>query len=180
MTVKNKALPTEARPAAQNQNGPKSLIAKTTATLADRRRETRYPCNNSVEVRNLTNDGAVFSARMIEISRSGLRLETATSLSKGAHLEILMSKEVAIFGQVRHCRPAGEMYESGILIEEVYYASAAAEHVSAVDLAKYGSGEGLTIPEAIRVREHLAQCDSCRARMAAGNSSSQEPGKIAK
>ena len=177
MTVINKESQAEARSAAQSENKPKAVVAKTLTTLVDRRREARYPCNKAVEVRNLTKNGARFPARITEISRSGLRLELQASVSKGAQIEILMSKEVAIFGKVRHCRAVGEKYQAGIQIEETYYASEEAEHLSAVQLTRYVSGTGLTIPQAIRVREHLAHCDACRLRMVESYGTKQEPRK---
>ncbi|HEX6894588.1 MAG TPA: PilZ domain-containing protein [Bryobacteraceae bacterium] len=177
MTVINKESRAQGRSPAQDEKNPKAVVAKTSTTLADRRREARYPCNKAVQVRNLTQNEARLSARIIEISRSGLRLELPAPVTKGSQVEILMSKEVAIFGKVRHCRAVGEKYHAGVQIEEVYYASQNAEHLSTVHLTKYVSGTGLTIPQAIRVREHLAHCDACRLRMVESYSTKQEPRK---
>lgn len=176
MTVINKESRVGHSPAPDEKN-PKAVVAKTSTMLADRRREARYPCNKAVQVRNLTKNEARLSARIIEISRSGLRLELPAPVTKGAQVEILMSKEVAIFGKVRHCGAVGEKYQAGVQIEETYYASEESEHISAVQLTRYVSGTGLTIPQAIRIREHLAHCDACRLRLVESYGTKQEPRK---
>ena len=132
---------------------------------AERRREPRYPCNDPVEVRILPGDGKRVPATLLDVSRSGLRLDIGVALLKGAQIEILLSKQIAIFGKVRHCRRIGDTYQAGILIQEAFYSSKATEHVSAEQLTSYLTGHGLTLTQVIRVRDHLALCSTCRLRM---------------
>jgi len=175
MAVDTKGERTRARSAAKPQIAPKSLVAKSVTTIADRRREPRYPCNDDVQVTVLSGNGRRVPAKLVEISRSGLRIELDIPLDKNAQIEIRMSNEVAIFGRVRHCRAVGERHQAGVLIEEAFYASHSREHVSAAQLTEYVTGEGLTIPQAIRVREHLAKCNACRLRIVESYSQAQPP-----
>jgi PilZ domain len=144
---------------------PKAQAAKASLSGAERRREPRYPCNDPVEVRILPGGGQRVPAMLLDVSKSGLRLQIGTALLKGAEIEILLSKQIAIFGKVRHCRRNGDVYHAGILIQEAFYSAKPSDHVSAEQLASYLTGHGLTLMQVIRVRDHLALCSACRLRM---------------
>jgi len=131
----------------------------------ERRREPRYPCNDPVMVRVLPGDGNRIPATLVDVSKSGLRLEIAVPLLKGSEIEIVLSKQIAIFGKIRHCRRSGDNYQAGILIQEAFYSSKANDHVSDDQLGGYLTGHGLTLTQVIKVRDHLALCSTCRLRM---------------
>ena len=134
--------------------------------VAERRRETRYPCNEDVQVRVLPGDGRLLKGRMIDLSRSGLRIEIESAVTKGSEVEIILPKEVIIFGEARYSRRSGETHQVGIMIQDVFYSKAHGEHhVHADQLSRYMEGKGLTVPEAISVRHHLQYCRYCRSRM---------------
>lgn len=147
---------------------PKSQSVKTEASGAERRREPRYPCNDPVEVRILSGesgDGSRLPATLLDVSRSGLRLELGTPVPKGTEIEILLSKQLAVSGRVRHCRRLGAKYQAGILILQATDSSQPSEHVSDDHLGSYLNGRGLTLTQVIKVRDHLAACSTCRLRM---------------
>lgn len=144
---------------------PKSQSVKSVASGAERRREPRYPCDDPVEIRTVPRDGSRVPATLKDISRSGLRIEIAVPLPKGAEIEVLLSKQLAVSGRVRHCRRVGAKYEAGILILQATDSSQPNEHVSDEHLGSYLAGRGLTLTQAIKVRDHLAVCSTCRLRM---------------
>jgi hypothetical protein len=102
---------------------------------------------------------------LVDVSKSGLRLEIAVALLKGSEIEIVLSKQIAIFGKVRHCRRTGDTYQAGVLIQEAFYSSKTTDHVSDDQLGSYLTGHGLTLTQVIKVRDHLALCSTCRLRM---------------
>ncbi len=131
----------------------------------ERRREARYPCDDPAEVRVLPGDGTRMPATVVDVSRSGMRLELSGPVTKGSQIEIFLPKQVVIFGQVRHCRRAGGVYYAGVLIQEVFYSRLEdGAHVEDDNLRMYLAGHGLTLPQVIEVRDHLSQCDACRKR----------------
>ena len=157
---------------------PKSVGAKSAAKVdakapvkppepsgIERRREPRYPCNDPVMVRVTPGDGNRIPAKLVDVSKSGLRLEIAVPLLKGSEIEIVLSKQIAIFGKIRHCRRSGDNYHAGVLIQEAFYSSKANDHVSDDQLGNYLTGNGLTLTQVIKVRDHLALCSTCRLRM---------------
>ena len=146
----------------------------------ERRREARYPCNDPAEVRMVPGDGSRVAATVLEVSRSGMRLELTVSVAKGSQLEIFLPKQVVIFGQVRYCRRAGAKYHAGVLIQEAFYSrSENNEHASDEQIRQYLAGHGLTLPRVIAVRDHLARCEGCRRRMVEEYTHSGESSRVA-
>jgi len=144
---------------------PKSQSVKTEASGVERRREPRYPCNDPVEIRIVSSDGSRVPGTLKDISRSGLRIEIGIPVLKGAEIEIFLSKQLSVTGRVRHCRRVGAKYQAGILIQEAIDSSKPSEHLSGEQLSGYLAGQGLTLTQVIRVRDHLAICSTCRVRM---------------
>ena len=56
----------------------------------ERRREHRYPACEIVEVQIIGASGGRFGGMLLDVSRSGLKIEVGKPLSQGAHLEILL------------------------------------------------------------------------------------------
>jgi|SRR5579871_902111 len=134
---------------------------------SERRKEVRYSCHDSVEVRVLPGDGQMVSGTMIDISKSGVRVEIPCPTVKGSEIEIMIPKEMIIFGEVRHSRRAGETYVVGVMIRDVFYSRPQeGMHVHTDQLSRYLAGKGLSAPEAISVRQHLQYCRYCRSRLA--------------
>jgi PilZ domain len=143
---------------------PKPLNAKGSA-VEDRRSNLRYPSHVPVEIRIFPSDGSSIPAALIDISLSGLQLEIDATVPKGAQIEILLSKQLAVFGEVRHCRRTGAKYRLGILIQQAFYASPSEEHVSSELIEKYLTCDGLSPAEVLRLREHLKLCTECGGRV---------------
>jgi len=132
----------------------------------EKRRETRYPTSDFAEVQILPIDRTRRPATVLDVSRSGLRLELHTSVSRGIDIQITVADQIVIFGEVRYCRRAGEVFHAGVLIHDVIHASpSASQHIHHDDLGLYVIGKGLTVPEVIKLREHLIRCEVCRIRL---------------
>jgi hypothetical protein len=90
-----------------------------------------------------------------------------TSLGKSMRVKIVYPRAIVIFGEVRYCRQSGNIYYIGILIEDVIYAKPeVADHIDDVHLTLYAVGRGLTVPEVIRIQNHLMSCNACGTRFA--------------
>ncbi len=61
-----------------------------TTTAADRRKEVRHPTQDAVQVSLAPSYRTPFPATVIDVSRSGLRLELAFFLARNARIQILM------------------------------------------------------------------------------------------
>jgi len=132
----------------------------------ERRREPRYPCNDAVEIRRIPGDSVRMPARALDVSRRGLRVALDTQLEKGSLVEIILPKQVVIFGEVRYCRWSSERYHAGIRIEDAFYALGAdAEHIHEDKLRLYAGGNGLALREVIAIGQHLRQCRFCNERL---------------
>ena len=132
----------------------------------ERRREARYPTNKQAKVEVICGGPLRQSARILDVSRSGLRLEVETFIGKGLQAEIILPEHMVIFGEVRYCRRGGSGFHAGILIQNVFQPRRALEsHVHDDLLDLYLVGKGLTFAEVITLREHLNACDSCRTRL---------------
>jgi hypothetical protein len=107
-----------------------------------------------------------FPATVLDVSRSGLRLEMSTPIAKGSEIEVTARSQIAVFGEVRYCRRAGDSFHVGVLIRDVVQSHArAVAHLDDDDVTLYLAGKGLTMAEVIRVKDHLANCQQCRTRL---------------
>lgn len=126
----------------------------------ERRREPRYPACEIVEVQVIGASGGRFPGTMLDISRSGLKIEVGKPLSQGAYLEILLPTRAIIIGEARYCRSKNRLYHVGVKIEGVYFSQAVStRHVSKELLADY---KNLAPLVAMEVGNHLAACETCR------------------
>ena len=144
------------------------ILAAQGTQLLERRSEARYPTRDVVEVQILEKDSLRrFAATIVDVSRSGLRLEIRSSIGKGAQVEIILGRALVIFGEVRYCRRSGEAVYAGILIQQVVHPRPLAdEHINDDVLSCYLVGKGLTVPEVIGLKEHLILCEACKIRLA--------------
>ena len=136
------------------------------ARLAERRRETRYPTQDAAEVEVRHGEILRMPAMVVDVSRSGLRLELPAAVGRGEQVKINLPRQVAILGEVRYCRRAGMVYYAGVLILDVFQAQVApGEHISADELSFFLIGKGLAVADIIKLREHLIECEACRIRL---------------
>ena len=133
-----------------------------TSPRRNRRRESRYATNDLAEVcvdPFCTRQPCV----IVNASRSGLQLELTGTLPIRSCVEVL-HKGMAIFGQVRYRRRAGEICRAGVHIDDVIFAKplAPGEHIDEDRLSLYATGRGLTSIEVLLAGRHLEHCDQCR------------------
>ncbi len=131
----------------------------------EQRREARYSCSDPAQVRHLSGDAEYFPANIEDISRSGLRLNTAQCFLKGQEIQIKLPGKVIVFGEVRYFRCVNETYQMGVRIVEVFHCGTGYinDHVHEDQLWLYSAGKGLTGAEVVGVRVHLLQCGACSA-----------------
>jgi hypothetical protein len=84
----------------------------------EKRHEHRYATSDPAEV--LPSDGLVLTAKIVDVSRSGLGIEIERPLPKSSLVEIASpDHKLVIFGEVRYCKPSGVRFHIGVLIEGV-------------------------------------------------------------
>jgi hypothetical protein len=136
------------------------------ARLAERRRETRYPTQDAAEVEVRHGEILRMPAMVVDVSRSGLRLELPAAVGRGEQVKISLPRQVVILGEVRYCRRSGMIYYAGVLIQDVFQDQVApGGHISADEISFFLVGRGLAVADIIRLREHLIECESCRIRL---------------
>lgn len=131
----------------------------------EKRRDARYPTNDSALIQVLPASGPpIMSATVVDISKSGLRLETQTIIAKGTRIEVMITKPriLVVVGEVRYCRRAGELFHVGVLIENLVLMPADVhQHVDEDQAVLYLAGESPISPELVRLQQHLTTCDEC-------------------
>lgn len=142
-------------------------VALQRAREVERRREARYPTNDIAEIEVRHGEMVRIPATVVDVSRSGLRLELKTPIGRGEQVKISLSSQAVIVGQVRYSRRAGDVYHAGVEIQEVFHSEPAADlHLQDDELSLYLVGKGLSVEDIIKVRDHLLHCDACRVRLA--------------
>ena len=110
---------------------------------------------------------------VIDVSRSGLRLELQHSVPRGVEVQITLSSQLVIVGEVRHCRRVGTLYHAGIMVRDASLPDLdtdAGDHISEVELGFYLVGKGLSVAEVVDLKAHLLSCKSCQKRLKEINS----------
>lgn len=135
------------------------------AAPSDRRREARYPAQEPAEIELLFGPREPIYGTILDVSRSGLRIELPRRIHRGEEVKIKLQQNV-IFGEVRYCRAVSGVFQAGIRIEELVRPPAdPSQHLSEDALSLYAIGKGLSVSEVIEVREHLPRCERCRTRL---------------
>jgi hypothetical protein len=143
-----------------------TAFALRAARLAEKRRETRYPTNDAAEIEVRHGEVLRMPATIVDVSRSGLRLELPLAVGRGEQVKISLASQMVILGEIRYCRRAGIVYHAGVLIQDVFQAQpATGGHLSADELSFYLIGKGLAVADIIKLREHLIECEACRIRL---------------
>lgn len=136
------------------------------ALFLEKRREARYPTNDPAEVEVVNGGIGRSTATVLDVSKSGLRLKLESSINKGAEVKVTLQRNVVIFGQIRYCRPLDGSFDAGVLIQDMSQNSGQpSPHIEDDLLSLYIVGKGLTVPEVIKLKEHLVNCESCRIRL---------------
>lgn len=145
-----------------------SLATSRSRQIIEKRKDPRYSTRAAAEVQVLQINGARVPATVVDISRSGLRLELETSLPKGTRIQIMIvPRKVVIFGEVRYCRRSDAVHHAGVLIEDVVFPRHDDDaHLVEDEISLYAVGKGLTVLEVLRVKAHLSTCEACSRRMA--------------
>jgi hypothetical protein len=129
----------------------------------EKRREHRYPACEIIEVQVIGASGGRFGGTVLDISRSGLKIEIGKPLSQGAYLEVVLPSRAIIIGEARYCRSKNKLYHVGVKIEAVYFCQAvSSRHIRKELLSRYSRDKGLFPLEAMEVRNHLTACQECR------------------
>lgn len=113
------------------------------------RKEPRYPTNDKVRV-FLLPCRKEQPAAILNVSKSGVQLELTASLPPQATIEILASDGLAIFGEVRYCRPAGTVYHAGVHIHDTIFTPRPG-HIPEDSLLLYTKAHGLSAHDRIRI-----------------------------
>lgn len=136
------------------------------ARLAERRRETRYPTQDVAEVEVRHGEILRMPAMVVDVSRSGLRLELPNLVGRGEQVKITLPRQVVILGEIRYCRRVGDIFNAGVLIQEIFQGQPTPDsHLTADELSFFLVGKGLAAADIIKLREHLIECEACRVRL---------------
>jgi hypothetical protein len=132
---------------------------------ADRRSEARYPAHEPAELETRLGGHEPVYGTILDVSRSGLRIAIPRRLERGEQVQVKLKRSV-IFGEVRYCRAVPGGFQAGIRIQDLVRPGGRKnEHLSEDTISFYAVGKGLSVAEVIDLREHLAGCESCRARL---------------
>lgn len=144
----------------------KTETSNIAVAVHEKRRERRYPTNDPAKIKVSPFTAAPVPAKIVDVSRSGMKLELNTPLQRESRIEVMMlTSKAVIFGEIRYCRRFGSVYHAGVLIEDVVQSKPDTKHLAEDEISLYVVGKGLTAAEVIHVEEHLLRCDSCKQRM---------------
>lgn len=136
-----------------------------TGVQPDRRSEARYPAHEPAELETLLRGQEPAYGTILDVSRSGLRIAIPRRVERGEQVQVKLHRSV-IFGEVRYCRAVPGGFQAGIRIQDLVRPGGRKnEHLSEDTISLYAVGKGLSVAEVIELREHLATCESCRARL---------------
>jgi hypothetical protein len=146
----------------RSANGPSD---NTEPKTSERRSEQRYPAQEPAELECLFGALGPIYGTILDVSRSGLRIALPRRIDRGQHVKVKLQQNV-IFGEVRYCRAVSGVFHAGIRIQDLVRPDSQNQHLAEDALSFYAVGKGLSVSEVIAVREHLARCETCRARLA--------------
>jgi len=137
--------------------------SSTARALRERRKEFRYPTQDPVEINTQPPQGRPIPATVLDVSKSGMRVELTRPLSRCSRIEVLIpASKLVIFGEVRYCRRADAGFHVGIRIEDVIRPTPYPwQHLHEDEISLFIVGKGLTTAEVFRVEDHLSQCSAC-------------------
>jgi len=87
--------------------------------MDERRSEPRYLVTEDAFVWDLHRMKAGYhTAKIIDVSRNGMRLESGRRLARGSHVGIDF-RGMIICGRVQHCSPSRDRFSMGIRIQDL-------------------------------------------------------------
>jgi hypothetical protein len=106
-------------------------------------------------------------ARVLDVSRSGLRLRLEQPLQLGLFVEVRWPS-YAIFGEIRHCASTDAgAWDVGIRIQQAVHRDAVpGAHLSLNELSLFLSGS-MSKREMRASSDHIESCPMCKAELAA-------------
>ena len=84
----------------------------------EKRRERRVPANELARIHSLEYRSDAISCRILETSRSGLRISADLELSPGTIIQLFTARSI-IMAEVRHCSRAEDSFLIGLAIDNV-------------------------------------------------------------
>jgi hypothetical protein len=84
----------------------------------ERRNEVRYATHDPARVR-LSPGKEYVSGTVLEISKSGVRLELSAPIAAGSRVEIILPGGAVVFGSIRYSKRVADAQHAGVLIEHV-------------------------------------------------------------
>ena len=131
----------------------------------ERRSEARYQTQDPAEIEVLPGPSEPLFGTVLDVSRSGMRVALQNRISRGEQVKVKLHRNV-IFGEVRYCRAVPNGFQAGLKIQDLVRPRGRQdEHIPDDPLSLYAVGKGLSVAEVIDIREHLGQCEACRARL---------------
>lgn len=95
-------------------------VLKRISIAPDRRREPRFPTENAVMVHAFDGGSVeVLGGNVRDVSRSGLRVRTASQLAAGTIIQVVMGENVIALGDVRYSIPKNGLFDHGIAIHRL-------------------------------------------------------------
>lgn len=104
-----------------SENMPSRRTSYEDRRSTDWRKDPRHPRNDPAQVRPIPGNLNFWPATVLDASRSGLGITLTTPLSRGCRIEVRLSKQAVVFGEVRHCNRIGQDFRVGIVIEAAFY-----------------------------------------------------------
>ena len=136
----------------------------TTLPCAERRSELRRTCNNTSAELTIVDHGTstvtTIPVMITDVSKSGLRVLANTRTSCGQQVRIKIEKLI-IFGDVRHCRAHGPMFEIGISISNAVAHHGVCDRLTDEQIELLVLGRGLSAAEKMYAHFHVSHCPCC-------------------
>jgi hypothetical protein len=134
------------------------------------RRENRYPTSDEATVSVGPPYHESLPCKVLNVSRSGMQLELNTKMAMRDRVQITLASDVSrgvvIFGEIRYCQRAGDLFRAGVEIHDaVFGRTLVSDHIDEDRLSLYAAGQGLTSSEVLRIKRHLERCAVCIAAL---------------
>lgn len=146
-------------------------------SFKDARREPRFQAAGIGDLK-IVNSAAVvrLSAAIVDVSKSGLRIEIDSPLHSGSAIELSLGDSI-IVGAVGNCCPHGcGRYRAGIVTIRVLDAPLRLRHLSDVDHLPYVLNDALTEAQRHYYTLHLILCPTCERNVERTREAINTPG----
>jgi hypothetical protein len=143
----------------------------------DSRKEPRFQAAGIGDLRIVNSATDIrLSAAIVDVSRSGLRIEVEKPLHSGSAVELSLSGSL-IMGAVGNCRPHGAgRFRVGIRTVRVIESPLRLRHLLEVDHIPYVLNDALTEAQRHYYTQHLEICPACEQRVERTREALNTPG----